>query len=332
MTRLVRAACLTNYAEVARTAGLDPWRMLASVGLSRACVEDPELRISVESVRALLEQSAQASELPAFGLLMAEGRRLSNLGALGLLSREEPNLRLALASLARFSKMHNEALVQHLEEVQGVVTVQVELLLESTNPTRQAYELLVAVVLKLLKVFLGNDWRARRVCFVHSAAADLAIHKRVLGQTPEFGCDFNGVVCSSADLETPIASADPVMANYIRQRLVLDSPSEAGVTHEVRQMVLLLLPKGRCAVDQVAQFMGITRRTLHRQLAKEHTTFSNVVQGVKAELASRYVHDSSRRLTEVCHLLGFADLSSFSRWHRSTFGLSAEQARLMSRP
>jgi AraC-like DNA-binding protein len=302
--------------------------MLASVGLSRACVEDPELRISVESVRALLEQSARASELHAFGLLMAEGRRLSNLGALGLLSREEPNLRLALASLARYSKVHNEALIQHFEEAQGVVTLQVELLLETTEPTRQAYELLVAVVLKLVKVFLGADWRARRICFAHSPPRDLGVHRRVLGQTPEFGCDFNGVVCSTADLETPIASADPVMAAYIRQRFVPDAPVGAEVTHEVRQMVLLLLPKGRCTVDQVAQFMGVNRRTLHRQLAKEQTTFSNVVQGVKAELAARYVHDRSRQLTEVSQLLGFADLSSFSRWHRSTFGLSAEQTRL----
>lgn len=330
MTQLVRAACLTNYVEVARSAGLDPWWELAQAGLSPACIDNPELRVSVEGVCTLLEQSATRSQTQAFGLQMAEGRRLSNLGALGLLTREEPNLRRAMESFSRWGRLHNEALLQRVEEAGDVATIYCELSVAHRGPLRQSSELVVAVAMRLMKVFLGADWHARRVCFAHDAPADLSVHRRVLGQSPEFRCEFNGIVCSRLDLDTSIPSADPVMADYIRRRLVEGEGSPVTVTEELRQTTLVLLPKGRCTTEQVARLMGINRRTLHRHLAAEGTTFTQVVQEIKTELARRYVAERKRPLTETSQLLGFADLSSFSRWHKSTFGQSAERIRMGS--
>lgn len=325
MSRLVRAACLTHYADVARAHGLDPWQQLREAGLPAACLGNPDLRISVEAVRQLLEHSATRAGTEAFGLLMAEGRRVSNLGVLGLLLREEPTLRHALQSVVSYGRVHNEALLQRLDEAGGIVTIHEELLLGSPGPTRQATELVVAVALRLMRFFLGADWRARRVCFMHSPPLSLAVHRRVLGQTPEFSSDFNGIVCTSADLDTPLASADPVVADFLRQQLL--HPGPPRVSDEVRQMVLLLLPRGRCSIEQVSRLMGITRRTLHRQLAAEQAIFRDLVQAVRLELAPRYLSDPDRPLTDISQLLGFADLSSFSRWHRQHRGHSPRQAR-----
>ncbi len=86
MSNLVRSASLTNYAEVARVAGLDPQALLAGAGLSPTCLNDPDLRIPADAVRSLLEASAQASGLDNFGLRMAETRRLSNLGPVALVA------------------------------------------------------------------------------------------------------------------------------------------------------------------------------------------------------------------------------------------------------
>lgn len=327
MTHLVRAAALTNYADVARGAGLDPWRMLADVGLPRACLDDPELRISGEAVRELLERSADRSGVEAFGLLMAEGRRLSNLGALGLLSREEPTLRLALQSFQRFGRVHNESLRQHIEEADGLAVIREDLLFDQGGPMRQSTELVLAVALRTMRVFLGNDWRARRICFTHQRPADLSVHRRVLGPALAFSQDFNGIVCTGADLDTPIASADPVVAGYIRRQLQSDARAAARVADEVRQMALVLLPQGRCTSDEVARHLGVHRRTLHRQLVAEGQAFGALVQALREDLAQRYVADRQRTLTEVSQLLGFADLSSFSRWHRRSFGTPAREAR-----
>lgn len=323
MSTLARAASLTHYVDVARQCGLDPWRLLREAGVPAKAIEEPDLRISVDAGRELLERSAALSGVEAFALLMAEGRRVSNLGVLGMLMREEPTVRHALLSAMAYGRTHNEALFQRIEESNGIAAVHTDLLFNSPGVARQANELVVAVSIKTVRFFVGADWRPRRICFMHGAPVDVSVHRRVLGQTPEFGSDFNGFVCTSADLDTPIASADPVVASYIRQQVQSHQQATLSVTDEVRQIVLVLLPRGRCTVDQVARLMGITRRTLHRHLAAEGQVFSTLVLTVRRELAARYALEKSRSKGEIAQLLGFADLSSFSRWQRQQVGAVA---------
>lgn len=331
MTTLVRAASLTHYQDVARQCGLDPWPMMREAGVPANALDEPDLRVSVDAVRDLLERSAALSGVEAFALLMAEGRRVSNLGVLGMLMREEPTVRHALLSIMAYGRTHNEALFQRIEESHGIAAVHADLLFNSPGAAHQAIELVVAVALKTVRFFVGADWRPRRICFMHGAPVDVSVHRRVLGLTPEFGSDFNGFVCTSADLDTPIASADPVVASYIRQEVQSRQQATLRVTDEVRQIVLVLLPRGRCTVDQVARLMGITRRTLHRHLAAEGQVFSDLVLTVQRELAARFVRDRSRSLGEIAQLLGFADHSSFSRWHRRQFGASASGRQMRSK-
>src|SRR5262245_26420674 len=96
MFPLVRAASLTHYCEVARTAGLNPLRMLTDAGLSSSVLQDPDLQVPVQRVGHLLVASADASGDESFGLRMAESRRISNLGPVGLLMRDQPTLRSSL--------------------------------------------------------------------------------------------------------------------------------------------------------------------------------------------------------------------------------------------
>jgi AraC-like DNA-binding protein len=89
---------------------------------------------------------------------------------------------------------------------------------------------------------------------------------------------------------------------------------------KVRELVCTLLPLHRCTADQVAQSLGVDRRTVHRHLARRGETFSDVVDSVRAELATRYVASADRPLSEVSELLGFSAQSAFARWFRNEFG------------
>lgn len=93
----------------------------------------------------------------------------------------------------------------------------------------------------------------------------------------------------------------------------------------------MLLPLGRCSTLQVARSLGLTQRTLHRQLAAEQQSFSSIVNASRAALAERYLTDDRYTLTDVSQLLGFTTLSAFSRWFRGQFGVTASQWRDITR-
>ena len=328
MAVLVRSASLTNFADVARGAGLDPSRLLSEFGLPARALRDPELRVPANAVRDLLEACAERSGDHAFGLRMAEARRLSNLGPVGLLVREQPTLRLALGALTDYGRKLNEVLFLTLEETGDVAVLREELIVGHAGPVRQSTELAIAVAFRILRLLLGPDWKPRRVCFAHEAPADRSVHERLFGRNVEFGHYFNGIVFARRDLELQNPNADPGMARYARQLV------ESGVggddphmTDRVRELVLGLLGTGQCTIAVVAQHLGVDRRTVHRRLASEGHSYSGVVEAVRRELADRYMKDRSRPLGEVASLLGFAAPSGFSRWYRRQFNGKASERR-----
>jgi AraC-like DNA-binding protein len=321
MPGLIRSASLTNYADVARRVGLDPAKMLREFGLPPRCLTESELKIPIDSVRRLLEASAERSGIEGFGLLMAEARRLSNLGPLGLLVREQPTLRLAVEAFVRDGRQLNEALFLTIEEAGDVVVLREELIVGRSGSVRQSTELAIGVAFRMLRTFLGPSWHPRRVCFAHDAPADRSIHERVFGRNVEFGHDFNGIVCARHDLDEPNPNADPELARLARRLLDADAANQPrDLAAQVRELVVTLLANGNCTIDRAAQHLGVDRRTIHRRLEREGQSFSAIVDAVRAELATRYVSEGHRTLAEVATMLGFSAPSGFSHWYRRQFG------------
>lgn len=332
MTDLVRSAVLTNYVTVAQSVGIDPYQMVLAAGLSPTCLSETEMRIPATAVRGLLEASAAASGTENFGLRMAETRKLSTMGLIGAVTRDAPTLRQALEVMTRYMRAHNESLFLTLDEEGGYTTIHDELLVHDRvhqgSSNRQAIELSIGALVRIIRVLLGDQWIPERVYFTHAAPADLSLHRRLFSCRIEFGHDFNGLVCHQRDMDKPIASSDPILARYAQAQLESTINSKRSALREVRQLASLLMPTGRCSVDQIARHLGVDRRTVHRQLHKESTTFTQVIQDLRVELSERYLEDSTRTLSEIAVLLGFSGPSALAKWHGKTFQQTASQRRL----
>jgi len=327
MTVLLRSAALTNFESVAGACGLDARALVAETGLPARCLDEPDLMLPASQVGDLLERAAERAGEPAFGLRMAATRRLSNLGPLGLVVRDQPTLRHALDALALHIHRHNEAFSVSVVETGDFVAIREEIALDRGRPVRQAMEMAMCTTFRLLAIFLGDGWRPHAVNFRHSAPRRLDWHRRVFGRSVQFGEAFNEIICRATDLEAPNPGADPVMARYSQRLLERDQGAHPSMTDRVRRLIVLLLPRRHCKVELVAQHLGVNRRTVANHLAAEHTTFSRLVDEMRAELLARYLADGARPLSEVALLLGFSELSAFSRWHRARFGHSARAGR-----
>ena len=331
MRRLIRSASLTGYADIAAQAGLDANGMLAEFHLPAAALREPEVKVSADAVRRLLEASARRSRIECFGLLMAEKRRLAHLGPLGLLMREQPTMHHALQALVRYANRVNQAVFLTIEDGDEVVVLRAEVIVGGSGAIRQATELALGVVFLALREVLGAEFKPLRVCLAHDPPADRAAHRRIFGDGVEFGQDLNGIVCSRRDLAMANPGADPVMARYARELVESSFRARPLMTDHVRELVLTQLASGPCSIDAAAKQVGVSRRTLHRQLAREGHTFSQILDDMRRELAARYVADKHRSLAEVSELLGFAAPSGFSRWYRRQFNTSASAAGARAR-
>ncbi|SOY65062.1 AraC family transcriptional regulator [Cupriavidus taiwanensis] len=332
MSYYLRSASLTNYVEVARALGLDPYQQLRAAKINRSVLLDPDIRIPAAVVGRLLDASARAAGAEDFGLRMAELREFSNLGPLAFVVREEPTLRRALESMVRYMGLQNESLSMRVEDSDDLVMIRLQVLSEAPGTLRQATDLAVGVVFRMLKLFLGPSWRPRSICFTHPAPASTATYARVFGMAGSFNQDFDGIVCQAADLEAPLPSYDPVMAQQVKQYLgtLLAQSTAATMPDMVRKLVYALLPTGLCSVERVAQHLSVDRRTVHRRLEQAHTSYSDILAEARADLVIRYLENRERPLSEVAALLGFSSLSAFSRWFSGRFGRSVSAWRVQS--
>jgi AraC-like DNA-binding protein len=155
----------------------------------------------------------------------------------------------------------------------------------------------------------------------------------MFGPRISFNQEFNGIVCTQADLDTPNEFADPAMSRYAQKLLDFAPPAEdAYILDDVRRAILVLLPSGRCSIEQVGEQMGVMPRTIQRRLTERGHTFSCAMNDIRKQLALRYVLESRRSLAEIAELLGFTAASSFSRWYQNQFGCSAKAARAQTLP
>ena len=326
MKRMVRAAALTNYFEVATQLALNPSQMLAQVGLSRALLADPDDRIPAGAVVTLLEESAQAAQCPTFGLRMAESRQLSDLGAVSLLLTHKRTLREVLLAMINYRHLMNEALALQVEDVGENVIIREEVVTDASTHSRQATELALGVLSRAAGALLGNHWKPHRVLFSHAAPPDLQLHRRIFKCKLVFDSEYNGFVCAAADLDYPSSAANPALARYAEQLLQsLPKAQDRSTGMEVREAIHVLLPMGRATVEQIAQKLGVNVRTLQRQLEDEGQTFSELINSVRRELAIRYVRSGQHSLGHVAELLGYSTQTSFTRWFKAEFGVAPTQ-------
>ncbi|NYI43020.1 AraC-like DNA-binding protein [Nocardioides aromaticivorans] len=319
----VRAASLHGYVDLATGLGADAAALVADAGLDIASLATPDRWIPAAGAARLLATTAEATGRADFGLLMSQRRRLSTLGPLSVVLREEPDVRSALGLLLRYERSYNEALHLEVAEAGGLATIRLRFDAGQPVPTEQTLDLATAAVVGILRTFLGDDWQPLSTCFAHPAPADLTTHLGLFGERLRFDHEFAGLVVGSADLDRPNASSDPALRPYTQQLLsTLPSARAESAVDQVRELVELLLPMGRASVDQVARSLGVDRRTLHRHLAGHGETYTSVLHAVRRRLAERYLAQGRQSLTDISGLLGFTAPSSFSRWFREQYGVA----------
>jgi AraC-like DNA-binding protein len=332
MTDLIRSACLTHFAEVARTAGIDPKAMLRRARLPLSCLDHQDMRIAVSGVRRLLEASAAAAGIDEFGLLMAERGGLSNLGPVALIVREQATVGTAIEALARYIHIHHDAMRLRIEHHSDVVTIALFLRGRLPRAQRQSTEMALGSVHRIIRSLFNADWRPLDVHFMHAPPRNRRYYRNFFGCNVTFDSDCDAIFCTADDMEHVIPTAHPLIARYLQSRVAAFDNRPESWDDKVSELVRSLLPSGNCTIERVAEYLACSRRTIHRNLLDCGTSFSAILDAQRADLVTRLIEDRNRSLAETAELLGFSAQSAMARWFRGRFGSSITQWRDGIRP
>ncbi|MFK7999285.1 MAG: AraC family transcriptional regulator ligand-binding domain-containing protein [Polyangiales bacterium] len=149
------------------------------------------------------------------------------------------------------------------------------------------------------------------------------------GVCPETGA-WDEVEFSLEDARRPFLTANAAMWDVFEPALRRDLSElkpHASSAERVRTALNRGLPSGRTSIDDVAQDLGTSKRTLQRWLREEGTSFREVLRETRVTLATHYLRATNIPVAEVSLLLGFEEPNSFYRAFQSWTGGTPEAAR-----
>jgi AraC-like DNA-binding protein len=315
-----RAAVLRDFECVARFVGIDPVPLLRSSGLDASILEDPDCMVPTSAVVMVLEEAARQSGCEQFGLLMAESRSLGSLGPISLALAHEPRVGDLIEAIVRYQRLFGDALEIEAATIGDAKFVRMDLV--EANLSRQGTELAVALFCRCIAIILNRSWSPEGIHFVHSAPADMRIHRRAFSCPVVFDSDYNAIVFSRDALQESNPSGDAELAFHAERFLGLIMPAAIrSAADRVRRSLRLLLPEFRGTLDEVAREARVTPRTLQRRLRREGHNFAELLDEVRRELAQQYL-TGANSVTQIGLMIGFQSQASFARWFKARFGIA----------
>jgi AraC-like DNA-binding protein len=136
----------------------------------------------------------------------------------------------------------------------------------------------------------------------HARPRDIGPYRRLLKVQPRFDAEFCAIRFAASWLSRPVAGSDPV-----RRREALAQLEAAGAGEFVDQViraVRTVLLQGKHSGDDVAQMLSMHRRTLNRRLQARGTTFQQVLDKVRFDVARQLLGESDIPLDDVANHAG----------------------------
>ncbi len=150
-----------------------------------------------------------------------------------------------------------------------------------------------------------------------------------------FGTDIhagndNFIEFSAQDAKQPFITANASIWRFFEPQLQQKHShlnTTASTTDKVRSVLLEMLPRGQNNMEQTAQRLTVSKRTLQRHLNNEGTNYQSILKNIREELAKYYLSKTDISPSEISFLLGFHDSNSFIRAFNNWTGKTPGQFR-----
>ena len=317
-----RVGALSGIPDLLQRFGADHASVLHRAGLASGALANKNNLIPYESWGVLLQACADATRYPQFGLLSGRMTHLDDLGVVGEAVRNSHDLRDALQILTVYQHLNSSGGLLFVLKRATIVDVGYAVYHSGIQAADQMYDHVAAALYNVLREIMGARWCPNEVFLPHSRPRDITLYRNLFKVTPHFDSEFCALRFPAYWLDQPIAGAD-----LQRRRQALARAHGAGPPHlieQVRRALRTLLLNGKSSGDDLAQMLAMHRRTLNRRLRDCGTTFKQVLDEVRFEIARQLLCYSELTLDDIAATLGYAGVSpfmrSFRRWSDSTPG------------
>jgi AraC-like DNA-binding protein len=319
----VRIATIAAIPLVLEQLGYDPTAVMRECDFDISLFDAPDNVITFYDRSRLIQRCVETTGCSHFGLLIGQHIGPSALGLIGFLIQHSPDVATALQSLVHFFHLHVHGAVVHLERDNGSVFLGYSIHEPNVVAHQQIEDGAVAGMFNILRRLCGPSWKPDAVHFSHENLADSRIYKQFFNVPLKFDVERSGILFSAHWLQTPVAGADPDLYRYLHKQIdELNHQYGNDFAEQVRRVLHSALYAQRATADHIAAVFSIHPRTLNRRLRSCGTSFQELADQSRFEIAQQLLENSSMQLNQIAATLNYSDASAFSRAFRRWSGMT----------
>jgi AraC-like DNA-binding protein len=196
---------------------------------------------------------------------------------------------------------------------------------------KSSFCLLFAVVwlLEMLKINYKNPPTPVAIT-ITDPVPGLLLYEEQMGCKVTFGASnsirFHKSVLSLKPLAADMFTATKDCNDFVNPDKA-NAEQGAQLSDVIKSIISKNLESGDIQLKDIAQALGISRRTLQRRLTEEEITLQALKDEVRGNLSKRLLRQSYLKTTEIAYQLGYSDPASFFKSFKAWYGTTPTQYR-----
>jgi AraC-like DNA-binding protein len=296
--------------------------VLRRAGLSPAYAGQPRVLLSTEELFAFWRAVGEVSSNHAIGLQLGTENRTERFHPMGLAALSTENFGAAVKQMARYKQLTcPEEIRQEMDDEEWAIQFRWLLADEIEPPV--LIECAFSWVLSIGRHGTGTRISPLRVEFLQPRSQAKTI-ERHFGCPVVCGAPRNAIVFRASDAQRPFVTRNAELLAMLAPQFEAElkaQNSDENFAEQVRGAIQRKLTGRRPTVEDVAEVLHISTRTLQRRLQDAGSSFQRVLEEARHNLARHYLNNSVLELNEAAYLLGYEDSNSFVRAFRTWEGV-----------
>lgn len=325
-TPLILPDYFLRYAECLKQLGFDPSELASQTQTRETSPGRSPFGVSVNQVSQILKACYDQLKIPYLGLALGNQMRLTVHGMAGVSVMAQPTYADCLRAAGRFCERAFPPFTMEYFETADTVGLNIIECLSLAPYSHFYIESIAVNFYNILHFLLGNEQEPEYIAFAYPEPAYSKEYKRYFKCKIRFNAEHHAFVVPKRLAQRELQLADLKIARMAEQEFLQSLPNTN--LNDLRRNLRLLLIQSMGmfpSLEATARKLGMSGRTLRRQLKTLGTNFQNELDLLRQEFATGYLIRSDRCITDIALMLGFCDSSAFSKAFKKWTGESPSE-------
>jgi AraC-like DNA-binding protein len=325
--RIYRPAKLAAVVDILVEDGIPPVEALRDVGVPPDELHSPDALISLEQLLTACKNASRLSRDPRLPFRIGSSIHASAYGMYGYAILCSTDFRRTMEFCVKYHVLAAPLVEFSFREQEGLGLWTMAPILHhivDEQLYRFVVELQIGVHISLLRDVMGPSFTPHEITLTYPQAGDFRLTEDLVGCELLFEQSENQIAFAAKWLDSPAKLGNRVTYPAIEalcDELLTDVALRTGIAGKIRMRLLQDIAK-RPTFAATAKLLGASTRTLRRQLENQGTSFRELVDELRVQVAVKYLRETLMTNEDIAIALGFSDAANFRhafrRWTDKT--------------